>query len=40
MLMEVIDDNDLSLIQLMINNGLDVNTPIIGDGNALIVAVR
>lgn len=40
MLIEAIDDNDLSLIQLMIDNGLDVNAPIIGDGNALIVAVK
>jgi beta-lactamase regulating signal transducer with metallopeptidase domain len=40
MLMEAIDDNDLNLIQLMINNGLDVNAPITGDGNALIVAVK
>jgi bla regulator protein BlaR1 len=40
MLMEAIDNNDLSLIQLMIDNGLDVNASIIGDGNALIVAVK
>ncbi|MFT5839073.1 MAG: bla regulator protein BlaR1 [Flavobacteriales bacterium] len=40
MLMEAIDDSDLNLIQLMIDNGLDINTPIIGDGNALIVAVK
>lgn len=40
MLMEAIKDQDYGMIDLMIKNGLDINTPIRGDGTALIVAVK
>lgn len=40
LLMEAIRDGDQSMLEFMIANGLDINTPIKGDGTALIVAVK
>lgn len=40
LLMDAIRRGDYGLLGLMIENGLDVNTPIRGDGTALIVAVK
>ena len=40
MLLEAIARNDTGMLELMIRNGLNLNTPIEGDGTALIVAVK
>jgi len=40
LLMEVIEDNDLEMLTLMIDNGLDINTMVVGDGTPLIAAVQ
>ncbi|TQV74177.1 peptidase M56, BlaR1 [Exilibacterium tricleocarpae] len=39
-LLSAVTDNDLTAIQGMIADGLDINTPMAGEGTALIVAVR
>ncbi len=40
MLIEAVYNQDISLIELMLSNGLDINTPMSGDGTALIIAVK
>lgn len=40
LLLDTIEKGDYALLDLMIEKGLDINTPIAGDGTALIVAVK
>ncbi|WP_444996766.1 M56 family metallopeptidase [Aliikangiella sp. IMCC44359] len=40
LLSDVIEQNDYQTLELMISHGLDINKPIIGDGTALIIAVK
>jgi len=39
-LINMIDNSDVESIRVLINNGLNINATIVGDGNALIVATR
>jgi hypothetical protein len=40
LLITAINARDINLIQLMIDQGVDINTPLISDGTALIIAVK
>lgn len=40
LLLAAVTANNIEVIQTLVENGLDINTPIIGDGTALIIAVR
>jgi len=39
-LINMIDNSDVESIRELINNGLNINATIVGDGNALIIATR
>lgn len=39
-LLNAVENNDLGTINSLLNNGVDINTPLIGDGTALMLAVK
>lgn len=39
-LLKAVESNDLDTVNSLLNQGIDINTPLIGDGTALMIAVK